>query len=321
VEALATSVSPAAAQIAMSMTHQSHTSLVTAGELAFSSALSRTSAAATNTAGGAGARSRSLEKLPWYDRLLRRGFLLGVAPLIMFVLRLAPYIMVWLLFTVVYLFMPNTSVKFSAGVVAGIVAGTLYQAVQLGYVMFQIGVSRYNAIYGSFAALPLFLIWLQVSWMIVLYGAELSFAYQNVDTYAFEPDCRSVSNAFKRLVALRLAHTIVERFLHGDQPLTANQLAANVELPIRLTRELLHELVAGGILCEVLPVNGGEPQYQPARDVHALTVASVVQALDARGDDTIPLADSTELEHLRASLDELGQSLRTSPGNKLLMDV
>jgi membrane protein len=304
------------------MAHRAGTGDISGSELAISSALSRTSAAATNMLSGTARPSTpSLQELPWYDRLLRHAFLLGVAPLIMFLLRLAPYIMVWLLFSVVYLFMPNTPVKLSAGIVAGIVAGTLYQLVQLAYVMFQIGVSRYNAIYGSFAALPLFLIWLQISWMIVLYGAELSFAYQNVDTYAFEPDCRSVSTAFKRLVALRLTHAIVDRFLRGVQPLSAGQLATEVELPIRLTRELLHELVAGRILSEVLPLNGGEPQYQPARDVHALTISNVIQALDTRGDDTIPLADSTELEHLRASLDELGQSLRTSPGNKLLMDV
>jgi membrane protein len=91
-------------------------------------------------------------------------------------------------------------------------AGTLYQIFQIGYINFQIGVARYNAIYGSFAALPLFLVWLQVSWIIVLLGAELSFAHQNVDTYEFEPDCQKMSRAFKRVLTLRIVHLLVKAF-------------------------------------------------------------------------------------------------------------
>ena len=102
--------------------------------------------------------------------------------LIFFLLKLLPYCIVWILFTFIYIFMPNTKVRFTSGLVGGIVAGTIYQLVQWGYIAFQVGVAKYNAIYGSFAALPLFLVWLQLSWLVVLFGAEICFSHQNVDT-------------------------------------------------------------------------------------------------------------------------------------------
>jgi membrane protein len=110
--------------------------------------------------------------------------LLGViSPLISFLLKFSPYVLIWALFTILYIIMPNTKVNFKAGLLGGVVAGTLYQIAQWAYISFQISAAKYNAIYGSFAALPLFLMWLQISWWIVLFGAELSFANQNVHTY------------------------------------------------------------------------------------------------------------------------------------------
>jgi membrane protein len=105
--------------------------------------------------------------------------LLGVvSPLISFFLKFTPYVLIWALFTILYIIMPNTKVHFKAGLLGGVVAGTLYQIAQGAYISFQIGAAKYNAIYGSFAALPLFLMWVQISWWIVLFGAELSFASQ-----------------------------------------------------------------------------------------------------------------------------------------------
>ncbi|MEA1885670.1 MAG: YihY/virulence factor BrkB family protein, partial [Bacteroidota bacterium] len=94
-------------------------------------------------------------------------------PVLVFLLKLIPYVIMWLVLTLLYLVMPNTRVKFKSALVAGIIAGTIFQLVQLLYINFQIGVSRYSAIYGSFAAFPLFIIWMQISWLVVLMGAEI----------------------------------------------------------------------------------------------------------------------------------------------------
>ena len=97
--------------------------------------------------------------------------------------------MLWALFGFVYIFMPNTRVRFKSGLLAGILAGTLYLILQWAYIRFQIGVTRYDRIYGGFAVLPLLLLWLQVTWMVVLFGAEVSFAIDNEETYEFESEC------------------------------------------------------------------------------------------------------------------------------------
>jgi membrane protein len=124
------------------------------------------------------------------------------SPVIFFMMKFTPYCLMWVLFIFMYILMPNTRVNFSSGMIAGVIAGTIFQIVQWAYVDFQVGMARYNAIYGSFAALPLFLIWIQMSWLIVLFGAEISFAYQYVDTYDFEPDRRRISPAFKKLLRI-----------------------------------------------------------------------------------------------------------------------
>ena len=108
--------------------------------------------------------------------------------------------------------------------------------------------ARYNAIYGSFAALPLFLIWIQLSWMIVFFGAEISFAYQYVDTYDFEPDRRHISPAFKKLLFLNITHLIISVFSQGKMPLTASKISQILEIPIRLAQQILDELVEIDIL-------------------------------------------------------------------------
>ncbi|MFA6426205.1 MAG: YihY/virulence factor BrkB family protein, partial [Phycisphaerae bacterium] len=143
-----------------------------------------------------------------------------VGPLILILLNLLPYVALWLVFTFIFIFMPNTKVKFTSGLLAGIIVGTILQFTQLIYIKFQISATAYGAIYGSFAAIPLFLLWMQISWLIVLFGAELSFAHQNVDTYEFEQDCLTASNSFKKLTALLITQLLVKRFCGKEQPLS-----------------------------------------------------------------------------------------------------
>ena len=240
---------------------------------------------------------------------------------IFFLLKLLPYCIVWILFTFIYIFMPNTKVRFTSGLVAGIVAGSIYQLVQWGYIAFQVGVAKYNAIYGSFAALPLFLVWLQLSWLVVLFGAEISFSHQNVDTYEFEPDCLHVSVSFKKLLSLRIVHLVVKNFSAGKSPLAAAAIAHTLEVPIRLVRQMLFELVESGILSEVATREYEETAYQPGRDSDSLTIQYVIDALEKRGVDSIPTAQTEELKVLSESLQTFNDGIVSSPANKLLKNI
>jgi membrane protein len=240
---------------------------------------------------------------------------------IFFLLKLLPYCIVWILFTFIYIFMPNTKVRFTSGLVAGIVAGSIYQLVQWGYIAFQVGVAKYNAIYGSFAALPLFLVWLQLSWLVVLFGAEISFSHQNVDTYEFEPDCLHVSVSFKKLLSLRIVHLLVKNFSAGKSPLAAAAIAHTLEVPIRLVRQMLFELVESGILSEVATREYEETAYQPGRDSDSLTIQYVIDVLEKRGVDSIPTPQTEELKALSESLQTFNDVIVSSPANKLLKNI
>jgi len=245
--------------------------------------------------------------------------LLGtVGPAIFFVLRWVPYGVIWVLFTFIYLFMPNTRVRFGSGLVGGIVGGTMYQLFQWIYLSFQIGVARYNAIYGSFAALPLFLIWMQASWMIVLFGAEISHAYQNEETYEFEPDCARLSPRSRRLATLGVVHLLVNTFCRGNGPVSAKQIAAGLGMPIRLAQEIVQGLLTAGLISQVCAENSREIAYQPAQDVDKYTVQYVVNRLENQGLGELPMANVPEMANLAESLKLVEEAAEKSPGNRLL---
>jgi membrane protein len=256
------------------------------------------------------------------EQITQKVALLGVfSPLISFLLKFMPYVLIWVLFTILYIIMPNTRVNFKAGLLGGVVAGTLYQIAQWGYISFQIGAAKYNAIYGSFAALPLFLMWLQISWWIVLFGAELSFANQNVDTYEYEPDSLKVSPGFKKLLTLQIAHLLIKKFANGDKPLTDIQISGQLEMPIRLVHNVLFDLVASGLVSETKTKIDKEFAYQPARDINKLTIQCVLEALEQSGIDTIPVAKTEDHQALSDALKNFRGAMESSPANKLLKDI
>jgi len=248
--------------------------------------------------------------------------LLGVfSPIIFFLLKLLPYCLLWSLFTFLYIFMPNTKVRFVSGLMAGIVAGTIFQIVQWGYITFQIGAAQYNAIYGSFAAFPLFLIWLQLSWLIVLYGAELSFAHQNVDTYEFEPDALQASHRLKTLLSLQVAHHLIKSFAGEETPLTAPQISYRLEIPIRLVNEILFNLSESKIISRVESGENGETGYQPARDISILTIQYITDAMELRGINSMPFAHTPEFAALSNALETFREAIDKLPANKLLKEL
>jgi membrane protein len=248
--------------------------------------------------------------------------LLGmISPFIFLGLKLIPYVLIWILFTIIYILMPNTKVNLKAGLLAGIIAGTIFQIVQWGYISFQIGTAKYNAIYGSFAALPLFLMWVQISWWVVLFGAELSFAHQNVDTYEFEPDSRRVSPAFKKVLTLQIAHLLVKNFANGEKPLTDVEICTRLKMPIRLAHIVLYDLVKSRVVSEIRTRQDRQFAYQPARDISTLTIKYVIDAIDQNGTNNIPVARTEEFVALSEAIDNFREEMEASPANRLLKDI
>jgi membrane protein len=227
----------------------------------------------------------------------------------------------WAVFIFIYIFIPNTKVNWKSAIIAGILAGTVYQVVQLLYVNFQIGVGKYNAIYGSFAALPLFLIWLHLSWRIVLFGAEISFAHQNVDTYEFEPDCLNVSQSFRKLITLRVVNLLVKNFAKGEKPLSAADISHELDIPVRLLRDILSELLKAEIASEVKTEDDKVLAYHPGCDINLLRINYVLDRLDETGSADIPVLQTEELSKISGSLRAFGGLIEKSPDNLLLKDI
>ena len=172
-------------------------------------------------------------------------------PLVEAFFKIAPYVITALAFTGLYIFLPNTKVRFVNGFIAGVVAGATFQFFQVLYISGQIWVSKYNAIYGSFAALPLLLLWLQLSWLICLFGAELSYASQNVKKFSFERDSKNISRRYKDFLTLLITTLVVKRFTQGEKPYTADELSETYRIPIKITSQILYQLTELGILNEV----------------------------------------------------------------------
>ena len=244
-----------------------------------------------------------------------------LSPVISFFLNLFPYLVVWLLFTFIYIFMPNTQVSFKGGMLAGIVSGSIFHIVQKIYIGFQIGVAKYNAIYGSFAALPLFLIWLQLSWLVVLFGAEISFASDNEEDYEFEPDCLKVSLRFKRVLALRIAELCIKNFCNGEKPLDTLSIAHELKAPVRLVREILYSLVDAKVLSIIRQNDEAKQYFQPAQDVEKLTIKKVIDLLEKQGESRIPSINDKELEKISRRLESIDRLIENSSENILLKDI
>ena len=212
------------------------------------------------------------------------GETLIVGPTLRFFLRLLPYIIMSGVFIALYVFMPNTKVKIKSAIIPGILAGVAMQGLQLMYIHSQIWVTGYNAIYGSFAALPLFMLWVQISWTICLFGAELAYTNQNLEKFAFRASTDDLSHRYRLLLSAYLMTLICRRFEEGKKPYTALELKLETNIPIRITHDLLENLTRVHLLSEMTnDEKGTEAVYQPAESTARLSVGMMIDRLEAEG--------------------------------------
>lgn len=197
---------------------------------------------------------------------------------------LTPYVLMSLLFIALYIFMPNTKVKLSSVIVPGILAGIAMQGLQFVYIHSQIFLSSYNAIYGSFAALPLFMLWMQISWTICLFGAELCYTNQNLDYYDYDANAGEISHRYRLMLCALLMSRICKRFAEGRKPYSVLELRKETNIPIRFVNDLLYELIDANLLIEVTSdEKGEESRFMPSENLSNLTLGTMIDRLEARG--------------------------------------
>lgn len=247
-----------------------------------------------------------------------------LAPILKFLIRLIPFVLTWFMFTGLYIFMPNTKVKFKHAFISGIVVGTAYQSFQFVYISGQLWVSKYNAIYGSFAALPLFLLWLQVSWTICLFGAELTYAGQNVRNFSFDQDTQNISRRYRDFISILIMSLVAKRFEKGEQPYTATQISNEYKIPIRLTNQTLNQLQKIHLIYEVVTDDDPKSEdiaYQPAMDISQMNVALLLDRLDTYGSENFKIDKDEEFNAEWKILIESREEYYKKASDVLLKDL
>ena len=235
-----------------------------------------------------------------------------------FSIQLVPYVLFWLFFSFLYYFLPNTRVKVSSAVIGGVISGTLYLVAQLAYIYFQIGVSKYGAVYGSFAALPLFLVWVQLSWFIFLFGAEVSYAYQSIHMHEFEFTLKNASPKFKKMLKLWMLQVVVRRFQENYESTSVYVILKHCKIPTGIALPLINELVLCGLLKEM---KAEDMMYMPGRPIEDLRISDAIETMDSFGISDMPFIHSKELAQFEKALRHFTHLIEKSSENELLTAI
>jgi len=249
-------------------------------------------------------------------------FLFGLlSPFLSILLKFSPYIINWILFTVLFTVVPNTRVKFLPALVAGIFTGTLFQLFQYLYIKGQVYLTGYNAVYGGFAIIPLLLLWLQTSWLIVLLGAELSFAAQNISNFEFEADSKQISGRYKKFLILVIIRIIIKGFEEGKEPQTAELISKENSIPIRLVSSIINQLMEIGLLNVVLIEKSKEKAYQPAIDINKISVSFLMEKIEKLGSENFKVDKEVQFLGIWNQLEDINKYIRVNGGSTLIKDL
>ena len=243
-------------------------------------------------------------------------------PLIEFGIQCVPYLLAWILFTFIYSFLPNTRVKFKAALFGGVISGTIFQVLQMGYVLVQMALSRYNVIYGSFSALPLFLIWMYLNWLIMLFGVTLCYLFQHFDYDSKRARDCDRTPADKRLLALMIAAEVTNEFAEGKEASTVVELSRKLDISETLTNELLYNLVQSKVLCQIAGPEYDNPSYRPGMPLDKMNIVNVLQKYDQWAEPGhIPAFNTVLGDNTVRSIELLKDVMVKSPANCPLTDL
>ena len=255
------------------------------------------------------------------DILSKSDMLEGLKPVVSFLVQLIPFILLFTLATAAFLAMPNTRVKLRSAMFAGLLAGIGLQVLQIVYVESQMGLARLGTLYGSFAAVPLLMIWIQMSWVVLLMGAQLSYYMQNITRYEFEFDVQTVSPKQKKRLALLVMHSLIEDFVKGSKPRSPEEISLELSLPARTVHECLDMLRDAFLVTEVWNEELELYVYQPGTDINRMTLSFVLEKLELSGSVHKIVINNTDYRKIDAALTKFESLMASSEINVLLRDI
>ncbi len=245
-----------------------------------------------------------------------------LTPMVNLMMEFVPWILTWGAFTLCFWLIPNTKVKFKFAAISGVLFAVAFEVLQLLFLNGQIYVSKYNAIYGSFAFLPLLLIWLQLSWLLLLSGCGLTYSLQNVFSYNFFGNLTSVAESYFREVLLVMTAVIYRRFHLGLSAPTRNSLSMTYGLPIRMVSNIAHKLQRAGLIQTNDSQDGkDDPGLIPTTDTDKIMVKDVVARVESAGmKDFIPEFNTTYRKALE-EMNDISERMYEAAGDMLIRDL
>ena len=205
-----------------------------------------------------------------------------LTPIVNVALEASPFILAFLAFAISFCLIPNTRVKFKYAATSGAICAVIFQILQMLFLSGQLYVSKYNAIYGSFSFLPLLLIWLQLSWLILLFGCVLTYSMQNIFAFNFLDNTVPPSRSLETKVMLIIMAVVSRRFHAEETPLTPQEISVSYNLPIRMVNRLCDKLKRAGLVNLVMQEQG-KTGVAPAVDTDELTVGNIFKRIETEG--------------------------------------
>lgn len=242
-----------------------------------------------------------------------------ISPVLFLFYNCISFLLTAFLFTFLYMFMPNTRVYFKPALLAGLLASALYQIVQIIYLTLQTNLSAHSAILGTFAAIPLFLAWLRMSWVVLLMGSEVAFVLQNGHAFELISKRLKLTHHYKLILAIRIVHFYSEQFLSKKPPANTATVSDTLGLPHFLTMQIINLLLDAKLLCEVKK-NDDTVGYQMNSDPTALTITDVIEIVESQGYE-IALPRTKEYKEITERLNKFSSHIKKLPANCLLSDL
>jgi membrane protein len=242
-------------------------------------------------------------------------------PVVSFLVQLIPFILLCILATAAFLVMPNTRVKIRPAIVAGLITGIALQVLQILYVQSQIGISKLGTLYGSFAAVPLLMIWVQVTWVALLMGAQLSYYMQNITRYEFEFDVQTVSPKQKKRLSLLVMHCLIDDFIKGVKPRAPEEISHDLSLPVRTVHDCLDQLRVSELVTQLWDETDDRYVYQPATDINRMTLSFVLDKMDSSGSIHKIVVNNADYKKIDNALNKFETMITSSETNILLRDI
>jgi membrane protein len=242
-------------------------------------------------------------------------------PVVSFLVQLIPFILLCILATAAFLVMPNTRVKIRPAIIAGLVTGIALQVLQILYVQSQLGITKLGTLYGSFAAVPLLMIWVQVTWVALLMGAQLSYYIQNITRYEFEFDVQTVSPKQKKRLSLLVMHCLTDDFIKGIKPRAPEEISHDLSLPVRTVHDCLDQLRDSELVTELWDETDDRYVYQPATDINRMTLSFVLDKMDNSGSIHKIVVNNADYKKIDMALNKFETMIASSETNILLRDI